>query len=176
MRTAAILCVLALTALGAVASEADTPPPPCAATDANLPAPFQTWVSKTNAESAVDSADLDAHAAPEGKALNTGLHLAETVTWAAPPEKPLAPMSSTFGGLLQLRPALEGTYVVAVSSGAWLDVLKDGRPVPSSAHAHGPICSTIHKQVEFHLTPGRYVLQISGAPEAHITILFVRKP
>jgi len=77
--------------------------------------------------------------------------------------------------MLTLNVATAGTYVVAADAGAWLDVLSDGKPVASSAHGRGPSCSTIHKQVEFNLAPGRYVLQISGAPDASIGILFVRK-
>ena len=178
MRTAAILATLAaLTTTPSVAprpvSAADTQPA-CTQTDANLPAPFQSWTSKTNVEAATTPSGLDTPVATQGKALDVALHPANAVTWVTTPEKP--PAAATFGGLLDLKPASAGTYVIAASNGAWLDVLKDSKPIASSAHEHGPACSTIHKQVEFQLTPGRYVLQISGAPEAHIGILFLRKP
>ena len=178
MRTAAILVALAaLTTTPSVAphavSAADTQPA-CTETDANLPAPFQSWTSKTHVEAAANPSGLDTHVAPEGTALDVALHRSDAVTWVTPPEK--SPTASTFGGLLELKPASAGTYLIAASAGAWLDVLRGGKPIASSAHAHGPACSTIHKQVEFQLTSGRYVLQISGAPEAHISVLFVHKP
>ena len=72
--------------------------------------------------------------------------------------------------------ALAAVAAFAASTGAWLDVLKDGKPVASSAHAHGPDCSTIHKQVEFKLEPGRYVLQISANADAKLPILLAKRP
>ncbi len=180
MRMAAILVALAaLTTTPNVAPRAVSAvetQPACTETDANLPAPFRSWTSKTKVEAATNPSGLDTPVATECKALDVALHPATAVTWVATPEKP--PAASTFGGLLDLKPASAGTYVIAAGAGAgaWLDVLQDGKPIASNAHGHGPACSTIHKRVEFQLTPGRYVLQISGAPDAHIGVLFARKP
>jgi hypothetical protein len=169
---AALISTMDVTPHAATAAEAQAPA--WTETDANLPAPFQSWTAKTNVEAAATPSGLDAHVATEGKALDVALHPTNAMTWVTTPEK--SPAASTFAGLLELKPASAGTYVIAASNGAWLDVLQDGKPIASSAHAHGPTCSTIHKQVEFQLTPGRYVLQISSTPEAHIGVLFARKP
>ena len=40
---------------------------------------------------------------------------------------------------------------MGLSAGAWIDVVKDGAQVASSAHGHGPACSTLRKQVAFEL-------------------------
>ena len=55
-------------------------------------------------------------------------------------------------------------------------MIKDGQPQISTAHGHGPACSTIRKMVDFSLQPGRYVLQISANAEAEISVLVTRAP
>ena len=60
-----------------------------------------------------------------------------------------------------------GTYQVALSDGAWIDVLKDGTAIASSAHDHGAGC----KMVSFTLQPGRHVIQLSGNKEETIGVV-----
>src|SRR3546814_2325418 len=58
--------------------------------------------------------------------------------------------------LVPIEIATAGTYRVALSEGAWVDMVRDGTSLPSVAHGHGPRCSGIHKIVDFKLAPGRY--------------------
>src|ERR1700761_6791847 len=157
MRTAAIFFALTIAiAPGVAAAQA------CTQTDAGLAAPFQAWTSKASLASATKPDQIGADIASEGQTFDVALHPVSEITWAATPQKPAA----NFGGMLELKPSVAGTYVIAAGAGAWLDVAKDGKTMSSSAFGHGPACSTIRKQVEFKLEPGRYVLQILGAPEA----------
>jgi hypothetical protein len=66
-----------------------------------------------------------------------------------------------------------GVYRVALSAGAWVDVVQGGTIAQSVAHGHGPECSGIRKIVSFHLAPGRYVLQLvaSDVPEVTAIVL-----
>ena len=68
-----------------------------------------------------------------------------------------------------------GTYRVALGAGAWVDMLRDGKAIASTAHGHGPACSGIRKIVDFPLTPGSYVLQLAGSPDANIPVLVAMK-
>ena len=57
---------------------------------------------------------------------------------------------------------------------AWVDVVRAGRALASSAHGHGPACTGIRKIVDFRLQPGRYVLQVSGGTSASVPVLIAR--
>ena len=70
--------------------------------------------------------------------------------------------------------ARAGTYRVALGTSAWIDVVRAGRALPSQAHGHGPACTGIRKIVDFRLTPGRYVLQLSGTMATTLPVLIGR--
>jgi len=97
---------------------------------------------------------------------------ATSVHYAAPPEK--SGGSSSYGGLIAFTIAEAGTYRIALGAGAWIDVLKDGKAVTSSAHGHGPACSGIRKIVDFPLSPGRYILQIAASTDPDLPLLLSR--
>jgi hypothetical protein len=78
--------------------------------------------------------------------------------------------------MFQLTIDRPGTYRIALGAGPWIDVLKDGKPVVSSAHSPGPSCSTVRKVVDFPLQPGRYVLQVSAAADPRLGIVVVARP
>jgi hypothetical protein len=69
----------------------------------------------------------------------------------------------TYGGYFPLTVASPGRYRIALSSGAWLDLVQKGERLKPVDHAHGPACSGIAKIVAFDLQPGRYWLQLSEA-------------
>jgi len=96
------------------------------------------------------------------------------VQYVVQPEKPGG--SVAYGGLLMLDVKTAGTYQVNLSSGAWIDMLKDGAAVMSGAHAPGPACSGIRKTVQFPLQPGRHVIQLSANGDPTIAVLVSRAP
>lgn len=70
-----------------------------------------------------------------------------------------------------------GTYQVAISRGAWIDVFgADNRALTSTAHRHGPDCSGIRKIVSFALTPGSYTLAFTGMMGHDIKVLVAPAP
>ncbi|MFY0022699.1 hypothetical protein ABTQ05_22485, partial [Acinetobacter baumannii] len=52
-----------------------------------------------------------------------------------------------------------GTYAVALSDAAWIDVNRNDKTQTSTGHDHGPACSGIRKIVAFALVPGHYQLR-----------------
>jgi hypothetical protein len=68
-----------------------------------------------------------------------------------------------------------GTYAVAVSLGAWIDVARDGQVLRSVAHDHGPACSTIRKIVDFRLEPGTYTITLSRTEASSARLLIFRR-
>lgn len=71
-----------------------------------------------------------------------------------------------------------GNYGVAVDQRAWVDVFAavgDAAlpPVASVSHGHGPSCSGIRKIVRFSLSPGRYVLHVTGITGPSVRVMLV---
>lgn len=137
--------------------------PVCSAT-APPPVGLEAW-------STISAITMDSIAVGKG----TGLRLqpVENVVFALAPAR--APKPGSFGGVYQFTVATAGTYRVALAAAAWIDVVRDGKPLESVAHMEGPVCSGIRKIVDFTLTPGRYTLQLSGAKEVPMRVLIVPK-
>jgi hypothetical protein len=103
------------------------------------------------------------------QAATVTLHPGNDVRFVIAPEKPGA--AGSFGGMLAVDVREAGTYQIALSAGAWIDVLKDGTAIASSGHDHGAGC----KMVSFSLQPGRHVIQLSGNKEETIGVVVSRK-
>ena len=67
-------------------------------------------------------------------------------------------------------------YRIALGSGAWIDLISNGKPVISIAHGHGPACTGIRKMVDFDLKPGHYTLQISANADQQTSLLIAPLP
>jgi hypothetical protein len=146
----------------------------CTAMDKTLPADVAAWTAQTPLAAATSAATLGKATLTPGKAVTADLPQTPEVRFVTQPEKPGGTVSH--GGMFELKIDKAGTYVIALGSGAWIDVLKDGKPLVSTAHARGPDCSTLRKMVDFPLEPGRYVLQVSANADAKLPILLARRP
>jgi hypothetical protein len=135
----------------------------CAATVAP-PLGLEAW-------SAVSGTITDA--IEPGKTVGLMLQPIAAVKFPLPPERP--PATGSFGGVYRVAIATVGTYRVALQSGAWIDLVRDGKSLMPVAHAEGAACSGIRKIVDFALQPGVYTLQLSGAKAARMTVLIAPK-
>lgn len=109
-----------------------------------------------------------------GEAVDVVLKPERDARLSVAPER--AAKEDSHAGLLTFDAAEAGTYRVALGAGGWIDVLEDGKPVASTAHGHGPVCSGIRKIVDFPLKAGPHALQISGSAESRITLMLTRRP
>ena len=139
------------------------PAPVCTATAAP-PAGLEAW----NTISAITMGPIGV-----GKGTGVMLQPVEKVAFAPAPGR--APKPGTFGGVYQVTIVTAGTYRIALEAAAWIDLVRDGKMLPSAGHTEGPACSGIRKIVDFTLEPGRYSLQLSGAKEAPMRILIASK-
>jgi hypothetical protein len=158
----------------ALAQEMQHAPANCPADAKPLPAALSGWTDKVSLDAAGEAAGLNSAALMPGKAVTVSLRHTREVQYITQPEK--LGGSVAYGGLLMLNVKNAGTYQVNLSSGAWIDVLKDGAAVMSGAHAPGPACSGIRKTVQFPLQPGRYVIQLSANGDPTIAVLISRAP
>jgi hypothetical protein len=108
-----------------------------------------------------------------GKNIALTLDPVDKVTFPLAPER--KPIAGTFGGVYHVTVATAGTYRVALQSGAWIDLIRDGKSLTSIAYMEGAPCSGIRKIVDFALQPGTYTLQLSNAKAAQMRILIATK-
>jgi hypothetical protein len=144
----------------------------CPAQDASLPPQFAGWTARAASTSAAKAGDLREASLAVGKAVTATLHPTGEMAYVAEPEKADGPPG--YGGMFNLTIDQPGTYTVALGSGPWVDVVETGKSLDSTAHGHGPDCSTIHKVVAFSLRPGRYVVQVVANADPTLAIMIAR--
>jgi hypothetical protein len=132
------------------------------------------WTDKQAVTSAIKVDGLSQAALTVDRGADVALHPTRDVSYVTQPDKPGGSVAS--GGLLAVSIASAGTYQINLSSGAWIDLLKDGKAVMSSAHAPGPACTGIRKTVQFPLQPSQYALQISANADPAIQVMVSRVP
>lgn len=151
----------AILALLSTAAQAQTPD--CSLSPAG-------WETNTPLIAAVDPALLDKAQLTLAKASHVTLHAIPKIAFAVAPER--KPDPSLHGGLVTVAIPTAGNYRVGLSSGAWIDVLQEGKPVISTVHGHGEGC--VRKAVTFALKAGNAVIQLSGNREADVRLMVWR--
>ena len=105
---------------------------------------------------------------PQG-AVRLALTPGGEVTFPLPPER--APKPNTAAGFIVLpAPAAPGAYQVSLGGKAWIDVIQNGKTLPSGAHTSDAACPVLHKSVRFDLIAAPVTLQISGGDATSIVI------
>ncbi|MFW2852917.1 hypothetical protein ACM61V_13460 [Sphingomonas sp. TX0543] len=138
------------------------------------PAGMSGWSRTIQIASVLRPRDTTKALIPTGSRALTGLFPVAQVNYAVPPAK--LPQGGANGGLLGFFATKAGRYRVALGGSAWVDVVRDGKSLPSVAHSHGPACSGIRKMVDFDLKPGRYLLQIAGSDAAALDVMISPVP
>ncbi|HEX7858229.1 MAG TPA: homogentisate 1,2-dioxygenase [Sphingobium sp.] len=174
---------LALAGVAGPVSAQDTPamagmehraPVDCSLVRMALPPELAGWSSRAPAPAAKDKGGLKKAALTVGKAVDAGLMRTSDVRYILRPEKPGGSVS--YGGMFGFTISEAGTYRVALGSGAWIDLVKDGKAVESSNHGHGPDCTGVRKMVDFPLVPGRYVLQLAANGGEGLPVMIAKLP
>ena len=157
------LLLLAL-ALPTPLAAAQTPPPveTCGAVDAGLPANFAAWRSPAAAAGTLHP----------GTAVQIALRPIAELQAAVPPHQ-ARDGGATMGARLDLEIAAAGNYEILLDHAAWIDLVQGGTALRSTAHAQALPCTSVHKIVDFSLTPGRYVIQLSGTTAASARLLVI---
>lgn len=150
------------------------PAVPCPATPPALAPELAGWTAPDPLAAASTVQELGLATLPLGHGVAATLRPVEKVSFVRAPDHAPAPGSS--GGMFAFTVTQAGRYRVALGGGPWVDVLKDGRPMVSAAHGHGPDCTGIRKMVDFALAPGKYVVQVSGATAPSLEVMVARLP
>ena len=179
MRSRKISWGLALSALGIAAvaagpTEAQEAAPPACATPVAPTGELAPWTTPFQLQAAGSEASISSASPPIGRAARLTLLPTPEVRYPLRPEKPSGSVSH--GGLVRIDIREAGAYRVALDSAAWIDVVRDEQAARSTAHGHGPNCTGIRKMVDYSLTPGPYILQISANGQPEMTVLLARLP
>lgn len=66
-----------------------------------------------------------------------------------------------------------GRYRIGLDQPGWIDIIREGKPLTSVAHGHGPNCTTIRKIVDFDFTPGNYILKLTKLTKPRAKLILV---
>lgn len=132
------------------------------------------WTTPFPLQAAGSEAGISSASLPVGRAARLTLLRTPEVRYPLRPEKPGGSVSH--GGLVRIDVREAGTYRVALDSAAWIDLVRDQQALRSTAHGHGPHCTGVRKMVDYSLTPGPYILQISANGQPQMTVLLARLP
>lgn len=167
MRLLAATLALALS----TPTTAQIPARNCAATTPALPPELAAWPDRAPLTAAIAGSTASQATLAIGKAAQLRLSPTTAIRYPVRPGRPAAP--NTHGGIAGFTVARSGTYRVALGSGMWIDLIRDDRAIASTTHSHGPPCSGVRKIVDFHLEPGRHLLQLSGGTGQSVDVLVV---
>ena len=165
---------LAAFALPAASHAEDAHKPACEGVPAPLPAELAGWHDRAPLNAAKRADRIGKATLSIGQGADAVLVRTADVKYVLRPEKPGGSVS--YGGLFAFTAEQAGTFRVALGSGAWIDVVKDGKAIESTAHGHGPDCSGVRKMVDFPLEAGSYILQIAANGQAQLPLLVTRLP
>ncbi|HEV7694140.1 MAG TPA: hypothetical protein VGO52_25120 [Hyphomonadaceae bacterium] len=169
----ASIAILALAAPALAQTPAAAPAPDCSK-PAPLTGELAGWSTKAPITSATNEATLSAAALTIGKSHEAALLKTPQVAYVLQPEKPGGSVSN--GGLFSFTAETAGTYRVALSTAAWIDLIEDGKSLIPTTFGHGPDCSGIRKIVDFPLKAGKHTLQISANADPKMVLMVTKKP
>jgi hypothetical protein len=158
---------------------AQTAPQQCTAMDTGLPAALAAWTTPGDG----DPGDLTKPLVLMSRTPEDQARLD-----AMPPPRPMSQAemiaavtgdrskAAQTGGMARIAFRIDkaGTYGIALDQPGWIDVaVKDGTPLKTAGHGHGPACSTISKIVRFDLQPGLYELKLSKLTKPKAKVMLV---
>jgi hypothetical protein len=106
-----------------------------------------------------------------GTSNQIGLLPANAVKLAVKGERPLKPGSTA--GLAALDVTKAGKLDVILSNATYVDLVRDGRTLKSTGHTDLKTCPGLRKAVAFDVVPGRYIVQLTNAPEKSVRMATV---
>lgn len=138
--------------------------PACSNVRVAFPAEFAGWSQQTPVAAGTEAGG-GATIRP-GQGVRVALHPAHHLKLDPAPKS-----TGSNGGTLTLVIEQAGTYRIGLGGPVWIDLIRNNKALSSSAHAHGPKCSGIRKLVTFELSPGNYVVQLSGSDADSVSLL-----
>lgn len=113
---------------------------------------------------------------PAGQAVDLVLAPQAEVKLLAPPGKAML-SDGAYAGVVMFQVPAEGVYRISLSLPAWVDVVSEGRTLPSEDFNGVPGCSAPHKVVTYRFPAGAQLgLQLSAASSANVRVAITPAP
>ena len=106
-----------------------------------------------------------------GGTAQIGLLAAKDVRLATKAERKPRPSSSA--GLAAIDVGKPGKLDVILSNATYVDLVRDGKTLRSTGHSDFKKCPGLRKSVSFDVVPGRYIVQLTGAPSRSVKMATV---
>lgn len=142
------------------------------ANEALLPTELTAWKSLSFVSAAKSANELSYASLVLNNASLVGLHTTPKIQYVIRPTNEGGTVS--YGGLFQITLPEKGLYRVVLANASWIDLIKDGKPAPSVAHAQGSENSGIRKMVDYNLDEGTYTLQLSAGADTKSALLVTK--
>ena len=142
------------------------------AKEAVLPSELSAWKALSYVGSAKNPQELPNATLTLNTASLVGLVPTPKIQYVARPTNEGGTVS--YGGLFQITLKEKGLYRVVLANASWIDLIKDGKPAPSVAHAQGSENSGIRKMVDYNLDEGTYTLQLSAGADTKSALLVTK--
>jgi hypothetical protein len=142
------------------------------AQEAPLPSELKSWKSLAYVGAAKNGSEIPAAALELDKASLISLHPTPKIQYVTRPTNEGGTVS--YGGLFQITLKERGLYRVVLANASWIDLIKDGKPAQSVAHAQGSENSGIRKMVDYNLDEGTYTLQLSAGADTKSAVLVTK--
>lgn len=97
------------------------------------------------------------------------------VPFDVPPERPPRNPDPR-GAVIHFAAGTAGTYGVALSARAWIDVVQDGKHLAPVAFVDFMECADLHKIVAFEIGAGPFTVQLSDATAPSIAAAVIPRP
>lgn len=110
------------------------------------------------------------YALSQGQTADLALAPVARVRFAAKPGR--KPSPGSFAGLAAVDVKRGGTIAIALSSRAYVDLVRGGKALGSVSHSDA--CGSLRKTVVFAVTPGRYIVQLADAPDRRVRMFISR--
>ena len=108
-----------------------------------------------------------------GTSNEIGLLRANAVRLVVKGERP--PKADSSAGLAALDVTTQGKLDVILSNATYVDLVRDGRALKSTSHTDLKTCPGLRKSVSFDVVPGRYIVQLTNAPEKSVKMATVMR-
>lgn len=137
-----------------------------------LPTEMAAWKTLSFVNAAKSPNELSDASLVLNHASLVGLHPTPKIQYVARPTNEGGTVS--YGGLFEIEIKERGLYRVVLGNASWIDLIKDGKPAQSIAHAQGSENSGIRKMVDYNLEVGTYTLQLSAGADTKSAVLVTK--
>ena len=122
------------------------------------------WAAAVDAQTVEMGGKIDSIS---NKAIDVALQPAPTVKLPAASDiKKQAISKDSFSGWFSIGSvAKAGLYQITISNHAWIDIVQNNELVQSTAFSGDKNCKTLRKSVQYELSEGPAIVQISGSPD-----------